>query len=118
MFKIISAIVLFYPLLAGIIVLISSFNIKFKKIARYKEDNDYKYINRLYAKTYIVLGWVVFLFGNLMNYFYPIFSFNRMGPIIAFLVAYMAKSFMDVLVNVRLQVDEMDRKEKENNQDD
>lgn len=113
MLKIISAIIFFLPFLQGILFLIASKNEKFKKIAKYKESKNYKYINKLYAMSYCCIGFIVGIFFNIINLCFDIFSNNPKYLIFSIFIILASKIFMDTFVNIRLQIDEYDNK-KEN----
>lgn len=109
MLKIISAIILFLPFFQGLLFLLASKTKKFKKIAKYKNDDNYTYINKLYAISYCCLGLIIGVFFNVLNICFTIFSKSIKNIIFAILVILVSKIFMDAFVNIRLQVDEYDR---------
>lgn len=106
--KLIAGIIFMMPFIQGLEFLVCSKNKCFKKVAKYKEEKDYEYINNLYAKCYIVLGAILGIFCNILNVCYTWFNANPKRLLIVLLIVLISELFMDTFVNIRLKIDKLD----------
>lgn len=106
--RIIAMILFLMPLIQGIEFLICSKNRWLAKVAKYKEKENYEYINKLYAKSYMGLGAIIAVFCNIINFLYDIFCKSPKHILIALLIVLVAEVFMDAFVDIRLKVDKLD----------
>ena len=90
------------------ILYITSKSRKLKKFARYKEKENYEYVNKLYATCYIWLGLVVAIFGTILNICYNLFWASPKRIFFCLLLVMVLEIFMDAFVNIRLQIDDYD----------
>lgn len=109
MLKILSIIILFFPFLNGIGYWLTSKSRRLKNFAKYKEKENYEYVNKLYAICYIILGLIVGIFGIILNICYGLFWSSPKRLLICLVIIMVLEIFMDAFVNIRLQVDEYDK---------
>lgn len=112
MLKVMSIIILLFPFLNGIGYFLTSKSRKLKRFARYKEKENYEYVNKLYATCYIWLGLVVAIFGTILNICYNLFWASSRRLFFCLLLVMVLEIFMDAFVNIRLQIDDYDKKNK------
>lgn len=105
------------PFIQGVEFWICSKNKLLMKVAKYKDKENYEYINQLYAKSYMALGAIVAVFCNIINFLYDIFCKSPKHILIALLIVLISELFMDAFVDIRLKVDKLDEElaEKEKN---
>lgn len=106
--KIIAMILFLMPFIQGLEFFVCSKNKWLCKVAKYKEEKDYEYINQLYAKSYMALGAIVAVFCNIINFLYDIFSKSPKHIFIALVIVLVSELFMDTFVDIRLKVDKLD----------
>ena len=111
--RIISAIIFFIPFIKGIIFFICSKTTKLKKIAKYKEDENYNYINKLYAISYSVLGLICGIFLNILNICFNFFSKSPISLIFSLGIIMCLEIFMNTFVDIRIKIDEYDKEHNE-----
>ncbi len=111
--RIISMILFLLPFIQGLEFLICSKNKWLSKVAKYKEEKDYEYINKLYAKSYMCLGGIIAIFCNIINFLYDCFSKTPKHILFALIIILVAELFMDAFVDIRLKVDKLDEELKQ-----
>lgn len=107
--RIFAMILFLMPFIQGLEFLACSKNRWLCKVAKYKEEKDYEYINKLYAKSYMALGGIIAIFCNILNFLYDWFCKTPKHVLFALLIILVAELFMDTFVDIRLKVDKLDK---------
>ena len=110
--KILVGILFFIPFFQGILYFISKKNKKFSRFAKFKEEENYEYKNKLASTCYLCLGLIIGFFGNILNLCYDFFVQSPIRIIIVIAIILISEIFMDAFINIRIQIDDWDEQHK------
>lgn len=111
--RIFAMIIFLIPFIQGLEFLACSKNRWLYRVAKYREKENYEYINKLYAKSYMCLGAIIGVFCNILNFLYDWFCRTPKHLLWALGIILVAELFMDAFVDIRLKVDKLDKELEE-----
>lgn len=109
--KLILNLIFLQPVFIGLIHIWGCKHKNIIKKLKFKDDDtkEYIYKNKTYGICCFAIGLIVALFGILINYMYDIFIMNIMCSFLVPMIVYFETIFINVLVDTRFKVDEMDK---------